>query len=379
MPVKRDYYEVLGIERGASAEEVKKAYRRMARRHHPDVNQDNTEAEDLIKEINEAYEVLSDPEKRGAYDRFGHEGLNSNGWPPGGGFGAQGFGDFGLGDVIDAFFGGGMRGQARRRSVGEQGADLRSDLALTLEEVATGVEKTIRLSRFERCESCDGSGAHAGTQPESCAHCQGMGQVRHSQQTILGSISSVVTCPVCRGRGFMIKDPCRVCGGEGRARSTSERTVRIPPGVEDGTRIRIRGEGDAGARGGPSGDLYVVAYVKRHDIFERHGDDLVCEIAINFIQAALGDQIEVPTIDGSKHKLHIPHGTQPGESFRFDGKGLPNINNGRKGDQHVIVRLEVPKRLNAEQKKLLAEYAKESGIEVNPDGGRGFIDRLLGK
>ena len=237
----------------------------------------------------------------------------------------------------------------------------------------------MRLSRFERCESCDGSGAHAGSAPETCAHCRGAGQVRHSQQTILGSISSVVTCPVCRGRGFMIKDPCRVCGGEGCARNTSERTVRIPAGIENGTRIRLRGEGDSGARGGPSGDLYVVAHVRPHDTFERHGDDLVCQITINFVQATLGDRIEVPTIDGGKEKLHIPHGTQTGESFRLDGKGLPNVNNGRRGDQHMIVRVEVPKRLSAEQKKLLAEFAKASGIDVNPDGGRGFLDKLLGK
>lgn len=381
MPVKRDYYEVLGLDRGASADEIKRAYRRLARQHHPDVNPNNSEAENLFKEINEAYEVLSDPDKRGMYDRFGHEGLGANGRYPGSGFGFEGgFGDVGgFGDIFDMFFGGGMRGETRRRSVGEPGADLRYDLELTLEEVAAGVEKTINISRYQRCESCSGSGVHAGSEPETCAHCQGAGQVRHSQQTILGSISSVVTCPVCRGRGFIIKDPCRVCGGEGRARGKSERTVRIPAGIDDGSRIRIRGEGDAGTRGGPSGDLYVMIYVKPHDVFQRHGDDLVSEVPINFVQAALGDRVEVPTIDGGREKLHIPHGTQPGASFRLDGKGLPNVNTGRRGDQHVVVRVEVPKRLNAEQKKLLAEFAKESGIEINPDGGRGFIDKLLGK
>ena len=380
MPVKRDYYEVLGIGRGATAEEIKKAYRRLARQHHPDVNQNNGEAESLFKEINEAYEVLSDPEKRGTYDRFGHEGLNTNGRYPGSGFGFEGFGDIsGFGDIFDMFFGGGARGESRRRSVGEPGADLRYDMALTLEEVAMGVEKTIRLSRYERCKSCDGSGVHAGSAPETCAHCQGAGQVRHSQHTILGSISSVVPCPVCRGRGFMIKDPCHVCGGEGRARQSDERTVRIPAGMEDGTRIRLRGEGDSGVRGGPAGDLYVVAYVKPHDVFERHGDDLVCEVPINLVQAALGDRIEAPTIGGETENLHIPHGTQSGVSFRLDGKGLPNVQNGRRGDQHVVVRVEIPKRLSAEQKRFLAEYAKVSGIEVNPDGGRGFLDKLLGK
>ncbi len=379
MAVKRDYYEVLGVSRDATAEEIKKAYRRLARKYHPDVNPNNSEAESIFKEINEANEVLGDPEKRATYDRFGHDGLNMNGRYPGSGFGFEGFGDFGgVGDIFDMFFGGGVRGHSQRRTVGDPGADLRYDLELTLEEVATGVEKTIPISRYQRCESCDGSGVHEGSAPETCARCQGAGQVRHSQQTILGSISSVVTCPVCRGRGFIIRDPCRVCGGEGRARGRSERTVRIPAGVEDGTRIRIRGEGDAGTRGGPAGDLYVVTYVKPHDFFQRQGDDLICEVPINFVQAALGDHIEVRTIDGGAEKIHIPHGTQPGDRFRLDGKGLPNINNGRRGDQHVVVRLEVPKRLNADQKKILAEFARASNIEVNPDD-RGFLDKLLGK
>lgn len=380
MQVKRDYYEVLGIERGASADEIKKAYRRLARKHHPDVNQSNTEAEDQFKEINEAYGVLSDPEKRGMYDRFGHEGVNFNGRGPGSGFGFDGFGDVsGFGDIFEMFFGGGGRGEPRRRSGGEAGADLRYDLTLTLEEVATGVEKTLRLSKYERCETCDGSGVRPGSAPETCAHCQGAGQVRHSQHTILGSISSVVPCPVCRGRGVMIKDPCEVCGGEGRARKSTERVVRIPAGMEDGTRMRLRAEGDSGTRGGPAGDLYVVTYVKPHDFFQRHGDDLLCEVPINLVQATLGDRIDVPTIAGGTETLHIPHGTQPGHSFRLDGKGLPNVHNGRRGDQHVTVRMEVPRKLSAEQRKILAEYARASGIEVNPDGSRGFIDRLLGK
>lgn len=380
MHVKRDYYEILGVERGASAEDIKKAYRRLARKHHPDVNQSNIEAEDHFKEINEAYGVLSDPEKRGTYDRFGHEGLGSDGRSPGSGFGFEGFGDVGgFGDIFEMFFGGQGRGASGRRSVGEAGADLRYDLTLTLEEVATGVEKTLRLAKYERCESCEGSGVRPGSAPETCAHCQGAGQVRHSQHTILGSISSVVPCPVCRGRGFMIKDPCQVCGGEGRARRPSERAIRIPAGIEDGSRMRLRGEGDSGTRGGPAGDLYVVTYVKPHDVFQRNGDDLFFEIPINLVQATLGDRIEVPTIGGGVESLHIPHGTQPGESFRLEGKGLPNLHNGRRGDQHVTVRLEVPKKLSAEQKKLLAEYARASGIEVNPDGGRGFIDKLLGK
>jgi len=381
MAVKRDYYDVLGLSRGASADEVKKAYRRLARQHHPDVNPDNCEAENLFKEINEAYEVLSDPEKRGVYDRFGHDGLNTNGRYPGGGFGFEtGFGDLGgFSDIFDMFFGGGTRAETRRRSAGEPGSDLRYDIELTLEEVAAGVEKTVRLSRHERCEACEGSGVAGGGDPPLCAHCQGTGHVRHSQQTILGSISSLVTCPVCRGRGFMITDPCRECGGEGRSRKTTDQTIRIPAGIEDGSRVRLRGEGEAGLRGGPSGDLYVIVHVRPHEVFERRGDDLVMEARMNFVQAALGDRIEVPTIGGVSEKLHIPHGTQPGDSFRLDGKGLPNVQNGRRGDQHVVVRVEVPKRLTAEQKKILAEYARASGIEISPDGGKGFIDKLLGK
>jgi len=375
MSSKRDYYEILGVPAGASAEEIKKAYRRLARRHHPDINRSDKNSEEIFKEINEAYEVLSDPQKRELYDRYGHRGMDGRYAGPG--FGFDGFGDLGgFGDIFDVFFGSGSRTGARRRSVGEAGSDLRYDLEITLEEAATGVEKNLRLSRLGRCETCDGSGIQPGSSLVECGHCHGTGEVRHSQYTILGSFSTVATCTACQGAGQVIKDPCRACGGHGRLRMTSERQVRIPAGMENGSRIRLRGEGDAGSRGAPAGDLYVVVQVRPHEIFERHGDDIVCEIPISFIQAALGDTVEVPTLDGTE-KLPIPEGTQTGATFKLRGKGIPNINSGVRGDQHVVVRILIPRRLTDEQKKLLAEFARSCGVELNPEG-KGFFEKLLG-
>lgn len=373
MASKRDYYETLGIARDASADEIKKAYRRLARQHHPDVNKHDKGAEEAFKEINEAYTVLSDPQKRQMYDRYGHQGLDSRYTGPGFGFGDLG----GFGDIFDMFFGSGARAQARRQAVGERGADLRHDLELTLEEVAAGVEKELRVSRLERCDACSGSGAQPGTSPETCSYCQGTGQVTHSQHTFLGSFSTVTTCTTCRGEGRVIRDPCRACDGTGRLRKTSERKVRIPAGVESGSRIRLRGEGDAGDRGGPPGDLYVIVYVRPHEVFERRGDDLLCEIPISFVQAALGDTIEVPTLAGDE-KLHIPEGTQTGATFKLRGKGLPNINSGGHGDEHVIVRIVTPRKLTDEQRKLLLGFAESSGIEVNPKKSKGLFGKSRG-
>lgn len=376
MSGKRDYYEVLGVERSASAEDIKKAYRRLARKHHPDVNRNDKEAEEAFKEINEAYEVLSDPEKRRMYDAYGHQGLN--GRYVGEGFGADIFGDWGgFGSIFDAFFGGTARSGTGRRGAGEAGNDLRYDLEITLEEAAAGVEKTLRLTKFEQCDTCAGSGVQPGSRMESCSYCHGTGEVRHRQQTILGSFATVSTCSACGGTGRVVRHPCVTCEGRGRVRATSERTVRIPAGIEDGARIRLRGEGDAGARGGPSGDLYVFVRVNPHESFERRGDDLFSEIPINFVQAALGDTIEVPTLDG-KEKLEIPPGTQTGEVFKLSGKGMPNINTGVRGDLHVVVRILTPRKLTDEQKRLLLEFARSSGVELNPEG-KGFFERLLGK
>ena len=375
MSDKRDYYEILGVSKEASTEEIKKAYRRLARKHHPDVNRHDETAEDTFKEINEAYEVLSDQQKRRMFDEYGHSGMNGRNAGPGG-YGFDGFGDVGgFGDIFDAFFGGGTR--SRRQTVGEEGSDIRSDLELTLEEVATGVEKTISVSRMEACDTCKGSGSQPGTTAETCGTCRGTGQVRHNQQTILGSFQSITTCPTCRGAGRVIKDPCRACDGFGRIRSTSERIIRIPAGVDSGSRIRMRAEGDAGLRGGPAGDLYVFIQVKPHKSFERRGDDIFIEVPISFVQAALGDNIEVATLT-EPEKLHIPEGTQTGASFKLNGKGIPNLNTGGRGHQYIIVRILTPKKLNDEQKLLLLQFAETSGVELNPDG-KNFFEKLLGK
>jgi len=376
MSSKRDYYEILGVPAEASAEEIKKAYRRLARRCHPDVNRSDKNSEEIFKEINEAYEVLSDPQKRQMYDRYGHRGLDGRYADPG--FGFDGFGDLGgFGDIFDMFFGSGARAGARRRTAGEAGSDLRYDVEITLEEAAAGVERKLRISRLERCETCGGSGVQPGSSMVECSYCHGAGEVRRSQYTILGSFSTVTICSACRGEGRVIKDPCRACGGHGRLRATSERQVRIPAGVENGSRIRLRGEGDAGARGGPAGDLYVIVQVKPHETFERRGDDIICEIPISFVQAALGDTIEVPTLDG-KEKLHIPEGTQTGATFKLSRKGIPNINSGARGDEYVVVRVLIPRKLTDEQKKLLLEFANSCSVELNPEG-KGFFEKLLGK
>ena len=375
MSNKQDYYETLGVPRGASVEEIKKAYRRLARQCHPDVNHHNREeAEEKIKGINEAYAILSDPEKRQVYDQYGHEGLNGR---YGGG---PGFGDIfsdlgGFGDIFDVFFGSGTRA-GRRRSAGERGDDLRYDLDITLEEAATGVTRELKLSKMTSCESCHGSGLRPGTSMSECSYCHGTGQITQSQQTILGRMQSVVTCPSCRGEGQIITDPCLDCGGQGRLRTSSNISVDIPAGVETGSRIGLRGAGDAGLRGGPGGDLYVVIRVKPHKIFERRGNDIFIEAPISFVQAALGDTIEAPCLDGSE-KLHIPEGTQTGTTFKLKGKGMPAVNSGIRGDEHVVVRVTTPPKLTNEQKNLLLEFGKSTGVELNHD--KGFFDKLRGK
>lgn len=373
MSSKKDYYEVLEVTREASADEIKKSYRRLARKHHPDVNRHDESAEETFKEINEAYTILSDADKRRMYDQFGHEGMN--GQRPGAG--GSGFGDVGgFGDIFDIFFGGG--GRTGPRSPGEDGDDLRYDVDITLEEASTGVERVLRISRMKTCEKCQGSGAKAGTSPKTCPQCGGSGQVRRSQQTILGSFSTTATCNMCKGYGYIITDPCDACSGAGRTRATTENTVQIPAGVETGMRIRLRGQGDAGAHGGAAGDLYVVIRVKPHKQFQRHGDDIVCEIPIDYVQAALGDTIEVPGLH-EKEELIISAGTQTGASFKLKGKGIPNINSGVRGDEHIIVRIVTPTKLNDEQKKLLLQFGTSRGIQTNPAEGKNFFEKLLGK
>jgi molecular chaperone DnaJ len=368
--VKRDFYEVLGIVETASLDEIKSAYRRLARKHHPDVNPDDSEAENRFKEINEAYEVLSDTGKRARYDRFGHAGLGGVSTASDMGFGAGGFTD-----IFDAIFGGMGRDPRGPAAGPERGADLRYDLQITLEEAAFGVERQISITRLETCSQCRGTGAREGTSVTVCPTCRGNGQVRSSQNTFLGSFTTVTSCPRCGGEGRIIQDPCSRCRGEGRERSTHELTVQVPPGIESGARIRYAGQGEGGVRGGGHGDLYIVTFVEPHPVFERQGRDLICEVTISFAKAALGGQIEVPALGGSE-TLHLPEGTQPGDVFRIRGKGLPEVGRQHRGDQHVIVQVATPTHLNERQRKALMEFAAASGEEVGESDEANLFERV---
>lgn len=367
---KRDYYEVLGVARNASADEIKKAYRKLARQYHPDANPDDPDAEAKFKEISEAYVVLSDPEKRANYDRFGHAGVDGQGF---GGFG--GFGDFGgLGDIFEMFFGGGTR----RRTGPERGPDIRTDLEITLKEAAFGLERDIKIPRVETCSTCGGTGAAAGTRPRTCPACDGTGQVQFAQSTPFGRIVQSRTCDRCRGTGQVIEKPCPTCHGAGQVRKSRSIKVKVPPGVDNGTRLRLAGEGEAGLRGGPPGDLYVYIHVKPHRFFKREGDDLICEVPISFAQAALGDELEVPTLEGST-RLRIPEGTQTGTVFRIKGKGIPHVNGYGRGDQHVRVKVVTPSKLSERQKELLKEFARLGGEQLQSPGYTGeksFFEKM---
>lgn len=366
MANKRDYYEVLGVNSGASVSEIRSAYRKLAAKFHPDVNSGDHEAEERFKEINEAHEILSSPDKRQTYDQFGHSG------PQGGGDG------FGVGDIFDMFFGAGGSGrqQDRGRSQGTPGSDLRFDLDITLEEAATGVEKILDLARAAACDTCNGTGAKPGSSPQTCTVCKGGGQVRHVQNTILGSFATVTPCANCRGEGKIISDPCTTCRGQGRVRNTVKHTIHIPAGVDNGQRLVDQGAGDAGSRGGPSGDLYVIVALKPHAQFKRNGNDIVYEAPITFAQATLGTIIEIPVLGGTD-KLTIPEGTQPGKTFRLRSRGIPDLNTrgGDRGDQIVRVTIVVPTRLSDEQRSLLTEFAKVSGETLHHDE-RGLLDKV---
>lgn len=367
---KRDYYEVLGVGREASEADIKKAYRKLARKYHPDVNPDNKEAEAKFKEAAEAYEVLSDPQKRAGYDQFGHAGANGQGF---GGFGGGGFegGDFGgIGDIFEMFFGGG--GARRRGPV--KGADLKYNLDITFEEAAFGLEKDIEVPRQEKCDTCKGSGAAPGTSAKTCQHCGGTGQVQYTQNTPFGRFVQSRACEICRGEGKLIEDPCPKCRGRGTVRVTRKIHIKIPAGVDSGSRLRVTGEGEPGEKGGPSGDLYVYLRVKPHKIFKREGNDVIVEIPISFPQAALGDEIEVPTLDG-KVQLKVPEGTQSGTYFRIKGKGIPDLHGYGRGDQHVRLVIVTPKKLTEEQKEMLRKYAVTFGD--NPVGvEKGFFEKV---
>ena len=362
----RDYYEVLGVGRSASNEEIKKAFRRLAREYHPDVN-NSPDSEERFKEINEAYAVLSDSEKRAAYDRFGHAGVRGTG-----GVNVDfDFPDFA--DIFGEFFGFG-RTSRRARNVPRRGADLQYRVDLTFEESVFGVEKEIEITRDEVCETCNGSGAEPGTSPVRCATCGGSGEVRQARQTILGSMVQVTTCPACKGSGETIDTPCHTCNGRGLQRRTRKKVVSIPAGVDAGNQIRLAGEGQPGVNGGPQGNLYLTINVKPHKYFRRRDDDIVLDLDINVAQAVLGAEVEVPTVDGPDN-LKIPAGTQPGKVLRLRQKGVPHLRSNGRGDQLVVINVDIPARLSSEQRQLFEQLAESLGSEVRPQE-RSFFDWL---
>ncbi|MFC5551456.1 molecular chaperone DnaJ [Massilia aerilata] len=367
---KRDFYEILGVAKTASEDEIKKSYRKLAMKYHPDRNPDNKEAEEKFKEVKEAYEMLTNPEKREAYDRYGHAGVDPNSGMGGGFGGAGGFGDA-FGDIFGDIFGGG-----RGRSSGPQvyrGADLRYNLEISLEQAAAGFDTTIRVPSWDKCDTCHGSGAKPGTQPVTCSTCAGHGQVRMQQ----GFFSIQQTCPKCHGSGKIIPEPCAACGGAGRIKRNKTLEVKIPAGIDNGMRIRSSGNGEPGTNGGPPGDLYVEIHIKPHEVFQREGDDLHCEMPISFTKAALGGEIEVPTLAG-KVSFTIPEGTQTGKTFRLKGKGVKGVRSGYAGDLFCHVVVETPVKLTDKQKDLLKEFerlTKEGGSKHSPQS-KGWMDKV---
>ena len=364
---KRDYYEILNVTRTASEQEIKSAYRKLAMQYHPDRNPGNAEAEEKFKEASEAYSVLIDSEKRTRYDQFGHAGVgNGAGFS---GFDPANFADFSdvFGDIFSDMFGINMGG--RRGGRVQRGGDARADLTLTFEEGAFGKTTQVKVRRYETCEHCKGSGAAPGKGATTCSTCGGHGQVRYQQ----GFFSIARTCPTCGGAGRVVSDPCTHCKGETRVMRERTIDVSVPPGVEDGTRIRYTEQGDAGMSGGPAGDLYIVLHVKPHSFFEREGKDLYCSVPISFSQAALGDEIMIPTLDG-EHKLKVPEGTQPGTVFKVKGKGVPSVRGGGKGDLHIRVRVQTPTKLTKRQRELLEELGGISSVDNKPE--RGLFEKV---
>lgn len=373
MSRKRDYYEILGVERSAGEDEIKRVYRKLAVKFHPDKNPGDHEAEEKFKELGEAYDVLMDPQKRAAYDRYGHAAFQQGGMGGAGGgfhdpfdlfrevFGAGG----GSGGIFDHFFGGGTDASGRQR-----GSDLRYDMQITLEEAALGAEKEIEIRKLDTCEECSGSGAQKGSRIVTCPTCRGRGQVVASR----GFFQVAQTCPQCHGSGQIVEKPCKSCGGEGRREKTSRVKIRVPAGIDEGSRLRSTGGGEAGVRGGPSGDLYVVVHLREHDVFTRDGMDLLCEVPLPFTTATLGGEIRVPTLEGSA-TLKVPAGTQGGTVFRIRGKGMPGLQSSARGDILTRVQVEVPTRLNHQQREALEKFAELCGAENSPIH-KSFYERL---
>ncbi|MFA6447832.1 MAG: molecular chaperone DnaJ [bacterium] len=356
---KRDFYEVLGVQRTATQEEMKKAYRQLARKLHPDVNPGDAQAEEKFKEVTEAYQVLSDEQKRSIYDRHGYEGLSGRG---------AGGDDFGFGggftDIFDMFFGGGGGRGGGRPNGPTRGSDLRYEIEISFKDAAFGKEAEIEIPSLAACEKCKGTGSKSGSNPVRCSRCNGTGEFRQTRQTLFGQMVNVQACPSCHGAGVEIQDPCPGCRGTGKTRVAKKMRVSIPAGVDSGQRLRLTGEGEPGERGGPRGDLYVEIYIKEHEFFKRDGQDVFCEIPISFTQAALGDEIDVPTLYGNQ-SIKIPTGTQTGSVFRLRGMGFPHLRGMHKGDQHVVVKVVTPEKLTSKQKKILTEFAEESGEDIS--------------
>ena len=373
---KRDYYEVLGVSRGASEDEIKKAYKKMARKYHPDLNPGDKTAEEKFKEVNEAYEVLSDADKKARYDQYGHAGVDPN-------FGAGGFGggfdgsfDFGdLGDIFGSFFGGGFGGgRCTNPNAPQRGESIRMSIAISFEEAAFGCEKAVTVERYETCDTCHGNGCAPGTSPEVCPDCHGTGTVQVRRQTPMGVFATSSPCPKCGGKGRIIHQPCKDCRGSGMVRKKKTIQASIPAGIDNGQTISIRGQGNAGKNGGPAGDLLITITVRPHELFRREGTSVLCEAPITFTQAVLGAELEIPTIDG-KVKYTLPEGTQSGTTFRLKGKGIPSINGRGRGDQYVTVYIETPKNLNKEQKEALKKFAETMG-ESNYEEQKKFFKKF---
>ena len=377
MADKRDYYEVLGISKNASEDEIKKAYRSLAKKYHPDMNPGDAEAEARFKEVNEAYDVLSDSDKRAKYDRFGHDAFDpASGGGGYGGFGGFGGADFDFGDIFSSFFGGGGGSSRSRANAPQEGDDVGTRVSISFEEAAFGCKKEVSFARIESCPDCGGSGAQGSSDVEKCPECRGLGRVTVRQQTMLGYMQTQRTCQRCAGRGKIIKNPCKNCNGKGRIRINKKLEVNIPSGIDDGQNIILRGQGSAGLNGGPSGNLIIEIRVREDKIFRREGNNIYCEVPISFAEATLGAEIDVPVLGGGSEKFKIPEGTQSGSEFTLRGKGIPDINTKRKGDMIITVAVETPRNLSSKQKELLVAFAESLG-ENNSTKKQSFFKKFF--